>query len=99
MINLVSALRHLRLKDIARTMWVDAICIDQSNIDERGHQVALMTKIYSLAKCDLLWIGDDYTAGYVFKIVEETAEKFHRELEKDSFDLQELEHAITSLAK
>lgn len=30
-------------------LWVDAICIDQQNITERSHQVALMGRIYSKA--------------------------------------------------
>jgi hypothetical protein len=58
-VNLVSALRHLRHADKTRTLWVDAICIDQSNIQERGHQVAFMARIYSMAECDILWLGDD----------------------------------------
>lgn len=28
-------------------MWIDALCIDQSNTNERNHQVALMKDIYS----------------------------------------------------
>ncbi len=58
-VNLVSALRYLRHEDKTRTLWVDAICIDQSNIQERGHQVAFMATIYSMAECDILWLGDD----------------------------------------
>jgi hypothetical protein len=53
-VNLVSALRHLRLKNKARTMWVDAICIDQSNLAERSQQVGLMAMIYAMAHYDLL---------------------------------------------
>ncbi|KAF8853575.1 hypothetical protein BDZ45DRAFT_598307, partial [Acephala macrosclerotiorum] len=58
-VNLVSALRHLRLKDQTRTMWVDAICVDQANILEREQQVPFMRKIYSMAERDLLWLGED----------------------------------------
>jgi hypothetical protein len=58
-VNLVSALRHLRLKDEARVLWVDALSIDQSNLKERGQQVSFMAKIYSMAKCDALWLGED----------------------------------------
>jgi hypothetical protein len=58
-VNLVSASRHLRLKDEARVLWVDALSIDQSNFQERGQQVSFMAKIYSMAKCDALWLGED----------------------------------------
>lgn len=34
--SLFTALRHLRYADKPRTVWADALCIDQSNISERG---------------------------------------------------------------
>ncbi|KAH8588292.1 heterokaryon incompatibility protein-domain-containing protein [Bisporella sp. PMI_857] len=56
--NLELALRYLRLPDRPRTIWVDAICIDQSNIKERNQQVGLMKGIYSSCAVDLVWIGE-----------------------------------------
>jgi Heterokaryon incompatibility protein (HET)/Ankyrin repeats (3 copies) len=38
-------------------IWIDAICIDQSNDDGRGHQVRLMRKIYEAAQCVSIWLG------------------------------------------
>jgi Heterokaryon incompatibility protein (HET)/Ankyrin repeats (3 copies) len=38
-------------------IWIDAICIDQSNDLERGHQVGLMRKIYEAAQCVSIWLG------------------------------------------
>src|SRR6266536_4906129 len=35
--NLGWALWHLCLEDRPRTLWVDAICINQADRDERGH--------------------------------------------------------------
>jgi hypothetical protein len=55
--NLHSALQHLRSEDTDRVLWVDAICIDQSNELERGHQVQRMCKIYSQAEEVLVWLG------------------------------------------
>jgi len=43
----------------ARYFWIDQICIDQSNLEERNSQVKLMRKIYSSAIRTLIWIGDD----------------------------------------
>jgi hypothetical protein len=40
-----------------RTIWVDAICIDQSNPDERSQQVQLMGQIYRNAQRVLVWLG------------------------------------------
>ncbi|KAN0095150.1 HET domain containing protein [Hyaloscypha variabilis] len=56
--NLELALRYLRLPDKPRTLWVDAICIDQSNISERSQQVRLMKGIYSSCVVDLVWLGE-----------------------------------------
>ena len=30
-----------------RLLWIDAICIDQENIQERNHQVSIMGRIYA----------------------------------------------------
>lgn len=55
--NLGNVLRYLRRENEARVLWVDAICINQSNDIERGHQVAQMGKIYSQAKTVRVWLG------------------------------------------
>ncbi|KAF5638028.1 heterokaryon incompatibility 6 OR allele [Fusarium sp. NRRL 52700] len=47
----------LRQKDdLPRVLWVDAICINQSDVEERGHQVALMREIYSNCQRDIAWL-------------------------------------------
>jgi hypothetical protein len=55
--NLAIALRHLRLRDAPRTLWIDAICIDQQNIAEKGEQVAKMAQIYSSSARVVVWLG------------------------------------------
>ncbi|TLD19131.1 hypothetical protein PspLS_09816 [Pyricularia sp. CBS 133598] len=55
--NLSLALRRLRLKTEARTLWVDAVCIDQADTAERGHQVTLMQAIFSSCERCLVWMG------------------------------------------
>jgi len=40
-----------------RLFWIDAICIDQENDEERGHQVDLMSEIYRNAKEVIIWLG------------------------------------------
>ena len=39
--------------------WIDAICIQQSEVDERNHQVRLMSSIYSEAGRVLIWLGKE----------------------------------------
>ncbi|KAJ4017678.1 hypothetical protein NW752_001587 [Fusarium irregulare] len=57
-VNLFNALRRLRLAKEGRRIWVDALCINQTDDIEKSHQVNLMSKIYSWTKRALLWIGD-----------------------------------------
>jgi hypothetical protein len=48
--------RGLTMKK-SRLFWIDAICIDQSNVSERNHQVGLMKQIYSTASNVYIWLG------------------------------------------
>lgn len=43
-----------------RTLWADAICIDQTNTGERNHQVRLMKNVFSSASRVIVWLGCDY---------------------------------------
>ena len=40
-------------------IWVDAICIDQSNDMEKGHQVLFMDRIYRRADRVFIWLGEE----------------------------------------
>ena len=40
--NLHTILLHLRYPDKIRTLWIDAICINQADVIEKGQQVAFM---------------------------------------------------------
>ncbi|KAI1856714.1 uncharacterized protein JN550_013681 [Neoarthrinium moseri] len=60
--NLESALRHVaavRQQEAGPvlTLWVDAICINQQNEDEKMHQVSQMKTIFETASETLLWLG------------------------------------------
>jgi len=56
--NLLCALRVLRADEdtIKLPIWIDALCIDQENIEERGHQVDMMGVIYSSAERVIAWL-------------------------------------------
>jgi hypothetical protein len=56
--NCHSALLHLRKAFGSYTVWVDAICIDQTNDAEKVHQIPLMGHIYSLASSVYIWLGE-----------------------------------------
>ena len=62
--NLEAALRYLSYSDVERVLWIDAICIDQSNVEERNHQVPLMKTIYSNADAVQVWLGEPTDGDY-----------------------------------
>ena len=56
--NLFEALRALRhSQDQARYIWVDAICVNQSDDREKGEQVRNMLEIYQKATRVVAWLG------------------------------------------
>ncbi|KAK3994348.1 heterokaryon incompatibility protein-domain-containing protein [Cladorrhinum sp. PSN332] len=58
--RLAEALRHLRRSDTPRNLWVDAICINQSDVEERNGQVRRMGDIFTQARRVVAWIGPSY---------------------------------------
>jgi hypothetical protein len=57
--NLACALKYLRYVDQPRTLWVDAVCINQQDDVEKNTQVKLMGRIYSLASRVIAWLGPE----------------------------------------
>lgn len=57
--NLDEALRHLAktFHETELLFWVDALCINQSNENEKSHQVAQMADIYREARLVIAWLG------------------------------------------
>lgn len=41
--------------------WIDAICINQEDVQERSRQVLLMGRIYRQARCTFVWLGEEDT--------------------------------------
>lgn len=65
--NLYDALHHFRNPEKFRTLWADAICINQEDLAERTQQVPLMKRIYEQCSQCIVWLGideqDDYSAS------------------------------------
>ena len=57
-------------KDNSRPLlWVDAVCINQADTNERNAQVAIMKYIYSNATQVVIWLGEENrrTSGRIYK--------------------------------
>jgi hypothetical protein len=55
--NLWAFLDNTRKRDFRGLLWTDAICINQTSIPERNHQVSMMGDIYRSATRVLVWLG------------------------------------------
>ena len=83
--NLMSGLRHLRSEKASRTLWMDALCINQADVEERGIQVKQMGNIYKTAIQVVIWIGTESktsslalkTLGFLGAQVEHTAAQWY----------------------
>ncbi|KAH7146846.1 heterokaryon incompatibility protein-domain-containing protein [Dactylonectria estremocensis] len=57
--NVFDALRRLRKNLGSFTIWIDAICINQDDLDERSAQVSIMRQIYESADRTIVYLGEN----------------------------------------
>jgi hypothetical protein len=50
-------LRHIQSDTETQTLWIDQVCIDQENTNEKNSQVPLMKDIYREAIQTIIWLG------------------------------------------
>ncbi|KAJ6437320.1 Heterokaryon incompatibility protein 6, OR allele [Purpureocillium lavendulum] len=55
--SLYDALRRLQDVHTPVKLWVDALCINQEDLEERSHQILLMQRIYHNASEVFMWLG------------------------------------------
>lgn len=53
------AMRRIRSQDKTLRIWIDALCIDQSNIEEKSRHVLMMGSIYAGASHVRIWLGEE----------------------------------------
>ncbi|KAH0497749.1 hypothetical protein TgHK011_005035 [Trichoderma gracile] len=55
--SLANALRRLRLPNETKTIWADALCINQADDIEKSLQVSMMGRIYRQSSQGAIWLG------------------------------------------
>jgi hypothetical protein len=63
--NLAEALPYLRYEDRPRILWIDAICVNQKDQDERSSQVQRMAQIYSKTRRVVVWLGPEANSSSI----------------------------------
>jgi hypothetical protein len=78
--NLFNFLAQYRTNGDKSYVWIDAICIDQSSIRKRNHQVALMGKVYSKANMVIAWLGADLDEAYTIAALNRSDEMLDKQI-------------------
>lgn len=71
--SLAAALQRLRSTQHSIFLWIDQVCIHQSNIKEKEQQIPLMGLIYTHATNTVIWLGDEdgQEPGLAFDMMEQ----------------------------
>jgi predicted AAA+ superfamily ATPase len=56
--NLYHALQALRMKENSRVLWVDSLCINQSDNKDKEIQIGMMLDIYRSAQHVIVYLGE-----------------------------------------
>jgi hypothetical protein len=79
--NLKSALLYLRNSTEERLLWIDAVCINQEDLQERSQQVGIMRDIYRNASETIVWLGEETeNSGLGIELCEKLDEFFKDEV-------------------
>lgn len=93
------------LKTPVKYIWIDSICINQSNISERSSQVKLLEKVYMKSLRTLVWLGPESSScSTAWQLVDQIYDVFRSQnpTAKTSDDIpikmySDINHATTGL--
>ena len=79
--NLAAALRHLRPKSgPPRRLWIDSVCIDQTNLAEKGAHIPSMGRVYEKASRTLIWLGPAAQSSFsVMQFINQLARRWQED--------------------
>jgi len=99
-INLEAALRELRAEQDDLVLWVDQLCINQEDEEEKSQQVKEMRNIYAQATHVIAWVGESADNSDLilkhFHSIGSKASRSTRGLTKNSFRHM-MNHTLTGI--
>lgn len=86
---------HLSSEGFAVPIWIDALCIDQHNLTEKGHQVAMMREVYSSALEVRVWLGEkDYATASAIHTINTIVDLYSQESKPSIFQTREAAQSL-----
>lgn len=74
-------------------LWIDAICINQTDVNERSSQVLMMSEIYSLCMKCLIWLGNgDASTNSTLRALEDIANNYSEYFYDDANTIGSIKH-------
>ncbi|KAF9881730.1 hypothetical protein CkaCkLH20_00876 [Colletotrichum karsti] len=93
---------QLKTLQASWTLWIDALCINQKNDEEKSSQVQLMRRIYSAADQVIMWLGtrdeESHAAFRFMNLMRNHSWKEDWEEEKKE-NLEDIRYVFTLLAR
>ncbi|KAK4896634.1 hypothetical protein LTR27_005554 [Elasticomyces elasticus] len=84
--NLWAFLEQASRNGLESLVWIDAICIDQTNADERAQQIGLMEYIFTDASTVIVWLGSaDSSSDLAVQALADCAQYIHYGFELSGF--------------
>ena len=68
--SLYAVLFQIRSSSKPLVLWIDAICINQDDIEEKNQQVPQMAKIFGNATRVLVWLGSEISESEACEVVD-----------------------------
>lgn len=88
--HLHAALLELQQPAVPRLVWIDQLCIDQANLQERNEQVSIMADIYRRAERTVVWLGETMMLDDDRKAIVNATERMNfRPIEREWSELRD----------
>lgn len=89
------AVRRMRCADQVTTLWIDSICINQNDAEERAFYIRLMGDIYACSTGNLIWLGEsDESTARAFR----SFETVYRAIYELTDDLRTWERTLLTIS-